>query len=92
MVDVIQVITSLVTIAVGALVSFAVAVRYGPKAVLRENTNRLHSEKLVHDVLAPWRQDPFKYVRVGVAFKGVGDLARFFTKRMAWVAGKEPQG
>jgi hypothetical protein len=70
MVDEIQILTSVVTIAVGALVSFLVAAWYGPRAVLRETVKHNHSEKLVSNVLAPWRQDPFKYCRMGVAFRG----------------------
>lgn len=55
-----------------AIVAFLVAKRYGPIAVQKENIRRLHSEKLVDQTITPWRNDPFRYCHVGVAFKGIG--------------------
>ncbi len=46
--------------------------RYGPRAVHRENVKRFHSEKLVKETLSAWEHGVSKYCHLGVGFKGLG--------------------
>ncbi len=69
MVDVESLILSAI---LSGVVSLLVAIRYGPRAVHKENVKRLHSEKLVKETLATWEHELSKYCHFGVGFKGLG--------------------
>ena len=72
MVDVETLILGAVLSAVlSGVISLLVTMKYGPRAVQRENVKRLHSENL-GKTLATWEHGVSKYCHVGVGFTGLG--------------------
>ena len=95
MVDLDSVILSaVVSTVLSGIVSLLVTKRYGPKAVLKENIKRSHSEKLAKQTLAPWEDRVSKYCHAGVGFKGLssGDFSPSQDEGGGVILGRERQG